>query len=158
VKSLGSCADQCDCIPIGQQLSKPIASEEGNQLGLVDKIVAPQDLLTTARQWALDIAMGRKPWVSSLRRTDKLEPLGEARAIIKFAREQVKRTAPNMTHPLLCLDAIEEGVVSGGYAGALKVLSTLVLGWQLSFLDPLMCRRLEDSLVLLHLLTKGGQY
>jgi len=101
-------------------LSKPIASEEGNQLGLVDKIVAPQDLLTTARQWALDIAMGRKPWVSSLRRTDKLEPLGEARAIIKFAREQVKRTAPNMTHPLLCLDAIEEGVVSGGYAGALK--------------------------------------
>lgn len=101
-------------------LSKPIASEEGKQLGLVDEIVAPKDLLTAARQWALDIVSGKKPRLSSLQRTDKLESLGEAREIIKFARAQVKRTAPNLTHPLLCLDAVEEGVVRGGYAGAQK--------------------------------------
>lgn len=84
--------------------------------------MAPKDLLPTARQWALDIASGKKPRLSSLQRTDKLESLGDAREIIKFARAQVKRTAPNLTHPLLCLDAVEEGVVAGGYAGALKVI------------------------------------
>ncbi|XP_024368113.1 peroxisomal fatty acid beta-oxidation multifunctional protein MFP2 [Physcomitrium patens] len=101
-------------------LSKPIASEEGKKLGLVDEIVAPEDLLTIARRWALDIALGKRPRLSSLQRTDKLESLGDAREIIKFARAQVKKTAPNLTHPLLCLDAVEEGVVAGGYRGALK--------------------------------------
>ena len=90
--------------------------------------MAPNDLLTTARQWALDIACGKKPRLSSLQRTDKLESLGEAREIIKFARAQVKRTAPNLTHPLFCLDAVEEGVVAGGYAGALKVMLLLGVG------------------------------
>lgn len=84
--------------------------------------MSPKDLLVTARQWALDIASGKKPRLSSLHRTDKLESLGEAREIIKFARAQVKRTAPNLTHPLLCLDAVEEGVIAGGYAGNLKVM------------------------------------
>jgi enoyl-CoA hydratase/3-hydroxyacyl-CoA dehydrogenase len=78
--------------------------------------VAPKDLLTAARQWALDIVSGKKPRLSSLQRTDKLESLGEAREIIKFARAQVKRTA---------LDAVEEGVVRGGYAGAQKVMLSL---------------------------------
>lgn len=110
------------CQPNGLQLSKPIASEEGKELGLVDEIVAPEDLLTIARRWALDIALGKRPRLSSLQRTDKLESLGDAREIIKFARAQVKKTAPNLTHPLLCLDAVEEGVVAGGYRGALKVL------------------------------------
>lgn len=87
----------------------------------MDAVVSSEKVLTVARQWALDIAMGKKPWLSSLRRTDKLEPMGEAREIIKFARAQVKRTAPNLTHPLMCLDAVEEGVVAGGYAGCLKV-------------------------------------
>ncbi|CAM6095074.1 unnamed protein product [Calypogeia fissa] len=101
-------------------LSKPISAEEGHKLGLVDSLSSQEDLLTTGRKWALDIAEGRKPWVLSLRRTDKLEPLSEAREIIKFARAQVKKTAPNLQHPVICLDAIEEGVVKGGYAGALK--------------------------------------
>ncbi|GKF83994.1 peroxisomal fatty acid beta-oxidation multifunctional protein AIM1-like protein, partial [Tanacetum coccineum] len=34
--------------------SKPILSEEGLKLGLVDAIVPPQDLLRVSRQWALD--------------------------------------------------------------------------------------------------------
>ncbi|CAK9207782.1 unnamed protein product [Sphagnum troendelagicum] len=111
-------------------LSKPIPAETGEELGLVDAIVPPAELLLVARKWALEIAEGTKPRLSSLRRTDKLEPLGEAREIIKFARAQVKRTAPNLTHPQLCLDAIEEGVVSGGYAGVIKELehfSTVVV-------------------------------
>ena len=67
------------------------------------------------------MAAGRRPWLKSLYRTDKLETLGEARAILKFARSQTEQAAPNLTHPLRCLDAIEYGITHGGYAGSVKV-------------------------------------
>ncbi|KAI7732668.1 hypothetical protein M8C21_024517 [Ambrosia artemisiifolia] len=110
--------------------SKPILSEEGKKLGLIDAIVPPQDLLKVSRQWALDIAEARKPWVRSLHRTDKIGSLSEAREIIKNARQSAKRTAPNMPQHQACLDVIEEGIVRGGYAGVLKevkVFNELVL-------------------------------
>ena len=90
-------------------------------LGLVDAVAPPKELLSVARQWALDIANFRKPWTVSLYRTDRLEPLAEAREILKFAREQTKKRAPNLHHPLVCLDVVEEGIVSGGFAGLEKV-------------------------------------
>ncbi|KAH9320633.1 hypothetical protein KI387_015272, partial [Taxus chinensis] len=101
-------------------LSKPITSDEGKKLGLIDAVVSPGELITTARIWALEIAERRKPWIKSLERTDKLESLREAREILKVARARAKRTSPNLPHPLLCLDVIEEGIVSGGFAGVLK--------------------------------------
>ncbi|KAL8234867.1 hypothetical protein R6Q59_020967 [Mikania micrantha] len=110
--------------------SKPILSEEGKKLGLIDAVVPPQDLLKVSRQWALDIAEARKPWVRSLHRTDKIGSLSEAREIIKNARQFAKRTAPNMPQHQACLDVIEEGIVRGGYAGVLKevkVFNELVL-------------------------------
>ncbi|KAJ4765626.1 Fatty acid oxidation complex subunit alpha [Rhynchospora pubera] len=101
-------------------LSKPIRAKEGKQYGLIDELVSPADVIRVARQWALDIAEGRKPWLSSLRRTDKLGSLAEAREVLKAARQQVKRQFPNMPQHQACLDSIEEGVVAGGYAGVLK--------------------------------------
>lgn len=92
-------------------------------MGLVDAIVSPGELVSTARRWALDIVEYKKPRVASLYKTDKLEPLGEAREILKFARAQARKRAPNLKHPLLCIDAIEEGIVSGPRAGLLKVLT-----------------------------------
>lgn len=100
--------------------SKPVKGEEALGLGLVDAVVSPNELVATARQWALDILEGRRPWVASLYKTDKLEPLGEAREIFKFARAQTKNKAPNLTHPLVCIDVVEEGVVSGPLAGLWK--------------------------------------
>lgn len=90
-------------------------------MGLVDAIVSGDELVNTARNWALDILEGRKPWVSSLYRTDKIEPLGEAREILNFARAQARRQAPNLKHPQVCIDVIEEGIVSGPRAGLMKV-------------------------------------
>ncbi|KAJ0859929.1 putative isomerase, 3-hydroxyacyl-CoA dehydrogenase, Enoyl-CoA hydratase [Helianthus annuus] len=58
--------------------------------------------------------------VSSLYRTDKIEPLGEAREILNFARAQARKQAPNLQHPHVCIDVIEEGIVSGPHAGILK--------------------------------------
>ncbi|KAK7855142.1 peroxisomal fatty acid beta-oxidation multifunctional protein aim1 [Quercus suber] len=101
-------------------LSKPIMSEEGKKLGLIDALVASEELLKVSRQWALDIANMRKPWVRSLHRTDKIGSLSEARNLINIARQQAKKTAPNMPQHQVCLDTIEVGIVQGGYSGVLQ--------------------------------------
>ncbi|CAN4094383.1 unnamed protein product [Withania somnifera] len=110
--------------------SKPIMSEEGEKLGVIDAIVPSTELLKVARQWALDIAERRKPWVRSLHRTDKIGSITEAHEVLKLARQQVKQTVRNMPQHLACLDVIEEGIVHGGYNGVLKeaeVFKDLVL-------------------------------
>lgn len=104
------------------QLSKSIASEEGKKLGLIDAIVSPNELLKVSRKWALEIAERRRPWIRSLHRTDKIGSLAEARVVLKSARQQAKRIAPNMPQHLACIDVIEEGIINGGYSGVLKVL------------------------------------
>ncbi|EOY06557.1 Multifunctional protein 2 [Theobroma cacao] len=100
--------------------SKPVKGEEALGLGLVDAVVSSHELVNTARRWALAILERRKPWVASLYKTDKLEPLGEAREILNFARAQARKQAPNLKHPLVCIDVIEEGIVAGPRAGLWK--------------------------------------
>lgn len=110
--------------------SKPIMTEEGKKLGLVDAIISPVNLLGVARQWALDIADRRKPWLRTLHRTDKLSSLSEAHHILQKARQQAKQTARNMPQHQVCIDCIEEGIVHGAYSGVLKeakVFKELVL-------------------------------
>lgn len=105
--------------------SKPIKGEEACSLGLVDALVSPDELVNNARRWALDILERRRPWVGSLYKNDKIEPLGEAREIFNFARAQAQKRAPNLVHPLVCIDVIEEGIVSGPRAGLRKVVTCL---------------------------------
>ncbi|XP_050217152.1 glyoxysomal fatty acid beta-oxidation multifunctional protein MFP-a [Mercurialis annua] len=100
--------------------SKPVKGEEAHALGLVDAVVSASELVSTARRWALDMLEGRKPWVASLYRTDKLDSLGDAREIFKFARAQARKQAPNLKHPIVCIDVVEEGIVSGPRAGLWK--------------------------------------
>ncbi|KAL8196130.1 hypothetical protein R6Q57_025130 [Mikania cordata] len=100
--------------------SKPVRGEEAHNLGLVDAIVPGDELVETARQWALDILARKKPWVSSLYRTNKIEPLGVAREILNFARTQACKQAPNLQHPQVCIDVIEAGIVSGPRVGLMK--------------------------------------
>lgn len=97
--------------------------KEAFSLGLVDGLVSPDELVNAARQWALDILSRRRPWIASLYKTEKIEPLGEAREILKFARAQAQKRAPNLKHPLVCIDVIEAGIVSGPRAGLWKVIS-----------------------------------
>ncbi|CAA2985910.1 glyoxysomal fatty acid beta-oxidation multifunctional MFP-a [Olea europaea subsp. europaea] len=100
--------------------SKPVKGQEALSLGLVDAIASSNELVNTARRWALDILELKRPWINSFYKTNKLEPLGEAREILKFARAQTRKRAPNLKHPLVCIDVIEEGIVSGPRAGLLK--------------------------------------
>ncbi|KAE8688051.1 hypothetical protein F3Y22_tig00111002pilonHSYRG00006 [Hibiscus syriacus] len=43
-----------------------------------------------------------------------------AKAHLRTARQQAKKTAPNLPQHQICLDVIEEGIVHGGYSGVLK--------------------------------------
>ncbi|KAJ4849293.1 hypothetical protein Tsubulata_021565 [Turnera subulata] len=107
-------------------MSKLVNGDQAQGLGLVDAIATAEDLIDTARCWALDMSKGRKPWVASLYRTDKLEPLAEARLMLKFARHQVQKRTPNLTHPLVCIGVIEEGLVSGPRVGLWKESEALL--------------------------------
>ncbi|KAJ0716754.1 putative isomerase, Enoyl-CoA hydratase, 3-hydroxyacyl-CoA dehydrogenase [Helianthus annuus] len=100
--------------------SKPVDGDEAHKFGLVDAVVSEDELLENARQMALDICARNKPPVSSLYKTDKIEPLGEACEILKFARAQTHVQAPNLQHPQVCIDVIEEGIISGPRAGLSK--------------------------------------
>jgi hypothetical protein len=95
-------------------------------------VVPAGELLIRARQWALDIVESHKPRLITLQRLDKLESFGEARKILQVARAQSIKKSPNLPQLLYCLDAIEAGVVSGGYAGSLKVeYSNTILNFDL---------------------------
>ncbi|KAG6429192.1 hypothetical protein SASPL_107236 [Salvia splendens] len=94
------------------QMSKRVDGKEARILSLVDAIAPADKLLEVARRWALDIVEHTKPWVISLYKTDKLGTLEEARAILNSARMEVHRQNPNVEHPLVCIDLIEQGVVS----------------------------------------------
>lgn len=73
--------------------SAPVSAKEALGLGLVDDVVATEDLLLPrARALALDMARLRTFRKVTIDYTAKLEPLGEAEAIFEFARaEAVKR-------------------------------------------------------------------
>ncbi|KAJ0981278.1 hypothetical protein J5N97_009533 [Dioscorea zingiberensis] len=100
-------------------VSKIIKGNEAHRLGLVDAIVPPNELLDTARHWALDIAECRRPWIRTLHKSDKLVTLEKAREIFKSERVQAKQAA-YIQLPLECIDVIEEGIVAGPLAGLWK--------------------------------------
>lgn len=54
-------------------------------------------------------------------KTDRLEPYGEAVAVLDFARAEASKRARHLKHPQLCLDAIQTGVERGGQAGLVRV-------------------------------------
>lgn len=108
--------------------STPIKDQAALKAGLVDAIVPADQLLAAAKQRALDIASGRLPRMYSLFRTDRLEPYGEAVAILQFARAEAAKRARHLQHPQLCLDAIQTGVEQGGQAGLQKVRTSCSSG------------------------------
>lgn len=85
-------------------------------MGIVDAVVAPDELLRAARRWALDIVESRKPWNKTLYRTDKLEPLDEIKEVLKGARSRAQTQVAKV-----CIDVVEVGVVSDPRSGLWKV-------------------------------------
>ncbi|KAJ8535718.1 hypothetical protein K7X08_023438 [Anisodus acutangulus] len=106
-------------------MSKRIRGEEAYNMCLVDAISPPNQLLGSACQWALDILECRRPWSISLFRTDRLAPLAEARTLLNSVRAQMQKQNPNVIHPLVCIDVIEHGILSGPRNGLWKEAEAL---------------------------------
>ena len=102
-------------------MSKLVNGDNAHSLGLVDALSSADELINTACHWAKDILECGRPWAVSLHRTDRLEPLAEARMILKHARIKAKKQAPNLKHPLVCIDVIEEGLMNDPRAALWKV-------------------------------------
>ncbi|XP_027182560.1 peroxisomal fatty acid beta-oxidation multifunctional protein AIM1-like [Coffea eugenioides] len=100
--------------------SKTITSEEGAELGVIDSIASPDELLTASRQWALDIVEGRRPHINSLHKSDKLVAAHDLDDIFQKARQNAQAKFPNEPHYGACLDVIEEGIISGPNSGLPK--------------------------------------
>ncbi|MBA0717912.1 hypothetical protein Golax_005687 [Gossypium laxum] len=81
-------------------MSKLVYGDNARGMGLVDGI-SSADLLTTTAYW--------------------LEPLPKAKMMLEHARVKSKKQAPNLKHPLVCIDVIEEGLVHGPLAALWKV-------------------------------------
>ncbi|AQK85259.1 peroxisomal fatty acid beta-oxidation multifunctional protein MFP2 isoform X1 [Zea mays] len=108
--------------------SKTIKGKMAHELGLVDAVTSANKLVNTACSWALEIFEKKKPWFKSLHRTDRLPDLEEVKDILKFARVQAEMKAANVQHPIVCIDVIKEGIISGPRAGLMKeVLSGKML-------------------------------
>ncbi|GMY17611.1 Crotonase superfamily [Fagus crenata] len=75
---------------------EPITCQEGKNVGLIDAIVSPEELLEVSRLWALDIAEGRRPRINTLHISDKLGSLPEACDTLNTARQRVMKIASNM--------------------------------------------------------------
>ncbi|GJN14161.1 hypothetical protein PR202_gb00949 [Eleusine coracana subsp. coracana] len=109
-------------------MSKPIKGKDAHDLGLVDAIASAHELVSAACSLALEIVEQKRPWFKSLYRTDKLPTLGEAKEILRIARVQAQKQAASVQHPTVCIDVIEEGIVSDPRVGLMKeVLSGKML-------------------------------
>ena len=98
-------------------LPSPICSPAALKAGLLDVTCSPSELEERAAQVALETAEGRRPRLRTLSRTDRLEPYADALRAIEAARVASQRQSPNLTPPLLCLDAVRRAVEVGGWAG-----------------------------------------
>ncbi|KAL6844990.1 hypothetical protein ACP4OV_025163 [Aristida adscensionis] len=101
-------------------MSKAIKGREAHELGLVDALASAHELVSTACSWALEIVEKKHPWLKSLHRTDRLPDLREVKETLKFARVRAQMQATNVQHPIVCIDVIEEGIVSGPRAGLME--------------------------------------
>lgn len=59
----------------------------------------------------------KRAWTKSLYLNTRLEPAAARSKIFDFAEAQVKKTAPNVPHPLSCINAIRAGVEFNGEHG-----------------------------------------
>lgn len=100
-------------------MTRPFTAMEAMEAGLIDEVVVNGDVLEKACSLALGIFHKKFPWNKSLERVDRLEIFEEALQILRRARLQAKRDHPNLIHPLICIDVMEEGVLKGGLAGAI---------------------------------------
>ncbi|KVG81805.1 3-hydroxyacyl-CoA dehydrogenase, conserved site-containing protein [Cynara cardunculus var. scolymus] len=107
--------------------SKPILSEEGKKLGLIDAIVPPQELLKVSRQWALDIAEARKPWEVKAFNELVVSDTSKGLVHVFFAQRAISKV-PNVTDIGLKPRTVKKVAVIGGGLMGSGIATALILG------------------------------
>ena len=100
----------------------PIAAEQARELGLVDEVVSPEALESSALKKAGELAAspGALEMCRTGRLTDKLPSPEEKSQIIGAAREMTRKKAKGFTAPMKAIDAMDKGL-SGDFQADLKV-------------------------------------
>jgi enoyl-CoA hydratase/3-hydroxyacyl-CoA dehydrogenase len=85
-----------------------VKGKDAQKLGLVDAVVSNKaDLVPRARELALQIASGARPFNRTLKLYEKLEPADMSQAVLGQARELVQRQAAVVgPHPLAAVEAV----------------------------------------------------
>ncbi|KAH9305701.1 hypothetical protein KI387_010105, partial [Taxus chinensis] len=120
-------------------LSKPIKSEEASELGLVDAIVPPAELVNTACCWALDIAEFRRPWEASA--FEELINSDTAQALIHiFFAQRSTSKVPGVTDIGVKPRKIQKvAVVGGGLMGSGIATALILSGY------PVILKEVNDQ-------------
>ena len=96
---------------------KKLKAKEALAAGLADAVVKDAQLLDAAKKMALDIAEGRRKRVKALHKVDRIGSHEDAKGVLEVARVQARKKNRLLSQPFAYLDAVEEGVKSGGEAG-----------------------------------------
>ena len=99
---------------------KKLKAKEALQAGLADAVVKQAELLDAAKKVALELASGKRKRVKALYRSDRIGAYEDARGVLETARVQARKKNRLLPQPFAYLDAVEEGVRSGGEAGLAK--------------------------------------
>lgn len=102
-------------------------AKDALQLGLVDQMVKPDELMMAAGKLALMIAAGKVPRRVTSKLNDKIGSYEMAKAVIETGRAGALKKNRNLPQPFAYLDAVEAGVRDGFEAGLDKEI-TLMAG------------------------------
>lgn len=123
-------------------------AKDALQLGLVDQMVKPDELMMAAGKLALMIAAGKVPRRVTSKLNDKIGSYEMAKAVIETGRAGALKKNRNLPQPFAYLDAVEAGVRDGFEAGLDKEI-TLMAGLVMHpVAKSLMVRRTDSDGVL----------
>lgn len=97
--------------------SANIKAKEAHELGVLQELVEPEQLLPAAIDAARKLADGKLEPVRASQMIDKLPDADTARQMIEMGKAMAGDKARNLVHPNLCLDAILHGITDGYKAG-----------------------------------------
>jgi 3-hydroxyacyl-CoA dehydrogenase/enoyl-CoA hydratase/carnithine racemase len=115
-------ADALTLITTGAPVSADVAREKG----IVDAVVAPEELVAAAAAAARRFASGEENHAERVtsRRTDRLPSTEEKAAVIAFAKETAAKKARGLMAPFKAIEALEKGL-SGDFAADLRLEARL---------------------------------
>jgi len=100
--------------------SSQIPAKEALELGILQEVVAPEQLVDAALAAANKLAAGQAKPIRASQQSSKLPAAAEAKQVVEMAKAMAGDKLRNLVHPDLCLDAILCGVVEGYDKGIVR--------------------------------------